>query len=65
MHGQCFLSRTNLLVMQGFIALLAGKSQYSDVRGKLFEPVAHRLLARGGTYTSLNLETGMLTCLDL
>ena len=55
--------RNYLLVMQSFIAFLAGKSQYSNVRGKLL--VAHRLLARGDKSTSLNLETGTLVCLDL
>lgn len=37
---------------------------YSDVRGKLFEVIAHRKLASGDKFISRNLESGVLTCLS-
>ena len=49
---------TYRFAMQHFIVMLAGRDLYSDVRGKLFESVAHRLLARGDKFTSLDLKTG-------
>jgi len=56
---------TYRFAMQNFIVVLAGEKPYSDVRGKLFESVAHRLLACGDKFTSLNLETGTCACLGL
>lgn len=36
--------------MQAFITATAGLKNYNDVRGKLFELLAHRILGGGGSF---------------
>lgn len=48
-----------LMVMQEYVMSLTGSPLNSYMRGKLFEMIAHRKLASGGSFTSWNQETGM------
>lgn len=45
--------------MQAFLTATAGLKNYNDVRGKLFEPLAHRILGGGGSFDVWDLEMGM------
>ena len=44
--------------MQRFIAITAGWKEFNDVCGKLFEPLAHRVLRGGGVFDVWDLEMG-------
>ena len=48
-----------LMVMQEYVMSLTGIPLNNYMRGKLFEMIAHRKLASGGSFTSWNHETGM------
>ncbi len=45
--------------MQSFITVTAGMKQYNDVRGRMFEPLAHRMVSAGGSFDAYDLETGV------
>ena len=45
--------------MQAFITATAGLKEYNDVRGKMFEPLAHRIVGGGGSFDVWDLEVGV------
>lgn len=45
--------------MQAFITATAGMKEYKDVRGKMFEPLAHRIVGGGGSFDVWDLEMGV------
>lgn len=60
MHLSSFLpSDLLLLSMQAFITATAGMKEYNDVRGKMFEPLAHRIVGGGGSFDVWDLEMGV------